>query len=143
VRDKGLNAVVHLKDGDSQELHCADASFDVVTAAFGVRNFEDLEKGLSEMFRVLKPGGKIVVLEFSKPRIFPFKQIFNAYFKYMLPLIGRLTSRDSRAYEYLYESVQVFPEGQDFLNILEKTGFKSNQCTALTLGVCSIYVGYK
>ncbi len=143
VRDKGLNKIVHLEDGDSQELHFQDNQFDVVTAAFGVRNFENLELGLSEMFRVLKPGGKIVVLEFSRPKLFPFKQIFNAYFKYLLPLVGRFTSNDQRAYSYLYESVQVFPEGQAFLNIFEKTGFKSNRCTVLTLGVCSIYVGFK
>ncbi|AEE54133.1 bifunctional demethylmenaquinone methyltransferase/2-methoxy-6-polyprenyl-1,4-benzoquinol methylase UbiE [Haliscomenobacter hydrossis] len=143
VRDKGLNKIVHLEDGDSQELRFPDNQFDVVTAAFGVRNFEDLGKGLSEMYRVLKPGGKIVVLEFSRPKLFPFKQIFNAYFKYLLPLIGRFTSNDQRAYAYLYESVQVFPEGQELVNIFEKTGFKSNRCTALTLGVCSIYVGFK
>jgi demethylmenaquinone methyltransferase / 2-methoxy-6-polyprenyl-1,4-benzoquinol methylase len=143
VRDKGLQNVVHLKDGDSQALSFEAASFDVVTAAFGVRNFEDLEQGLSEMHRVLKPGGKMVILEFSKPKVFPFNVIFNVYFKYLLPAVGRLTSKDERAYAYLYESVQAFPEGQDFINILEKTGFKSNQCIALTLGVCSIYVGYK
>ena len=143
VRDKGLKGIVRLEDGDSQALHFEDNKFDAVTAAFGVRNFEDLGKGLSEMYRVLKPGGKIVVLEFSRPKLFPFKQIFNAYFKYLLPLIGRFTSNDQRAYAYLYESVQVFPEGQELMNIFEKTGFKSNQCIVLTLGVCSIYVGFK
>jgi demethylmenaquinone methyltransferase/2-methoxy-6-polyprenyl-1,4-benzoquinol methylase len=143
VRDKKLSKIVHLEDGDSQDLHFPENRFDVVTSAFGVRNFEDLDKGLAEMYRVLKPGGKIVVLEFSRPKIFPFKQLFNLYFKYLLPFIGRFTSNDERAYEYLYESVQVFPDGQEFLNIFEKTGFKSNRCTALTLGVCSIYVGFK
>ena len=143
IKDKGLGAVIRLEDGDSQDLHFPDNQFDAVTAAFGVRNFEDLAKGLAEMYRVLKPGGKIVVLEFSRPKLFPFKQIFNSYFKYLLPLIGRFTSNEHRAYAYLYESVQVFPEGQDLLNIFEKTGFKSNRCTPLTLGVCSIYVGFK
>lgn len=143
IEKQGLNNKVELQEGDSEALPFPTDSFDAVTAAFGVRNFENLEKGLLEMFRVLKPGGKMVILEFSQPKIFPFKQIFNAYFKYVLPIIGRLTSKDPRAYQYLYESVQAFPEGQDFISILEKTGFKSNQCTPLTLGVCSIYVSYK
>jgi demethylmenaquinone methyltransferase/2-methoxy-6-polyprenyl-1,4-benzoquinol methylase len=143
VNERQLNSVIRLEDGDSQDLQFEDNRFDAVTAAFGVRNFENLEKGLSEMYRVLKPKGKFVVLEFSRPTLFPFKAIFNAYFKYLLPLIGRFTSNDRRAYAYLYESVQVFPEGQELLNIFEKIGFKSNQCTVLTLGVCSIYVGFK
>jgi demethylmenaquinone methyltransferase / 2-methoxy-6-polyprenyl-1,4-benzoquinol methylase len=143
IEKQGLNSQIELQEGDSEALPFPTDSFDAVTAAFGVRNFENLEKGLQEMYRVLKPAGKMVILEFSQPKIFPFKQIFNAYFKYLLPIIGRLTSKDPRAYQYLYESVQAFPEGQDFIGILEKTGFKSNQCTPLTLGVCSIYVSYK
>ena len=95
------------------------------------------------MQRVLKPGGQLIVLEFSKPRIFPFRQVFNFYFKHILPLIGRITSKDPKAYQYLYESVQAFPEGERFLSILTETGFKSNQCRPLTLGVCSIYSAEK
>ncbi|MCC7507369.1 MAG: bifunctional demethylmenaquinone methyltransferase/2-methoxy-6-polyprenyl-1,4-benzoquinol methylase UbiE [Saprospiraceae bacterium] len=139
----GLQDTISLETGDSENLRFADDSFDAVTVAFGVRNFENLEKGLSEMRRVLRPGGRVVILEFSKPGIFPIKQLYNSYFKYVLPMIGRLTSRDVRAYTYLFESVQAFPEGQDFLNILSKTGYQNPQCERLTLGICSIYIAEK
>lgn len=143
IKRKGLENMIELLEGDSENLPFADNTFDAITVAFGVRNFEHVGKGLEDMLRVLKPGGKVVVLEFSKPKIFPFKQLFQLYFKYLLPLIGRLTSKDSRAYSYLYESVQAFPEGEDFLKIMNKTGYKSNQCKSLTLGVCSVYTGQK
>ena len=143
IAKKGLSQIIQLKEADSENLPFANNTFDAITVAFGVRNFEDLERGLSEMQRVLKPGGQLIVLEFSKPRLFPFRQIFNFYFKYILPLIGRITSKDPKAYQYLYESVQAFPEGERFLSILTKTGFKSNQCIPLTLGVCSIYSAEK
>ncbi|MEY3242660.1 MAG: hypothetical protein RIR11_4099 [Bacteroidota bacterium] len=143
IKDQNLNGVIDLETGDSENLRFADQSFDAVTVAFGVRNFENLEKGLSEMARVLRPNGRIVVLEFSKPNVFPFKQLYNAYFRYVLPFIGRLTSRDVRAYTYLFESVQVFPEGDDFISILSKTGFHQAQCKRLTLGICSIYSAIK
>lgn len=143
VKDAGLEDVISLETGDSERLHFADNSFDAVTVAFGVRNYENLEKGLSEMRRVLRPGGKLVVLEFSKPHVFPVKQLYNTYFKYVLPLIGRLTSRDMRAYTYLFESVQVFPEGNQFTEILTKTGFSNPLCERLTLGICSIYSATK
>lgn len=143
IKKRGLDTVIELLEGDSENLPFADNTFDAITVAFGVRNFENLEKGLTEMRRVLKEDGKLVVLEFSKPSIFPIKQMFNLYFKYILPAIGRLTSKDPRAYSYLYESVQAFPDGNDFVNILAKTGYKSNQCKPLTLGICSIYSGQK
>lgn len=143
IKKRGLDTVIELQEGDSENLPFADNTFDAITVAFGVRNFENLEKGLTEMRRVLKEDGKLVVLEFSKPSIFPIKQMFNLYFKYILPTIGRLTSKDPRAYSYLYESVQAFPDGDDFVNILSKTGYKSNQCKPLTLGICSIYSGQK
>ncbi|HNL38333.1 MAG TPA: bifunctional demethylmenaquinone methyltransferase/2-methoxy-6-polyprenyl-1,4-benzoquinol methylase UbiE [Saprospiraceae bacterium] len=143
IRKAGWQEVISLETGDSENLRFADNSFDAVTVAFGVRNFENLEKGLSEMCRVLRPGGRVVILEFSKPGIFPIKQLYNSYFKYVLPLIGRLTSRDVRAYTYLFESVQAFPEGRDFLNILSKTGYQNPQCERLTLGICSIYTATK
>jgi demethylmenaquinone methyltransferase / 2-methoxy-6-polyprenyl-1,4-benzoquinol methylase len=129
--------------GDSENLGFHDNKFDAITVAYGVRNFENLERGLSEMQRVLKPNGKLVVLEFSRPRVFPFRQLFNFYFKNILPSIGKLTSKDNRAYSYLYESVQAFPDGDNFLNVLEKTGFKNTKCASLTLGICSIYTAYK
>jgi ubiquinone/menaquinone biosynthesis methyltransferases len=140
---RDLGEVITLETGDSERLRFADASFDAVTVAFGVRNFENLEQGLSEICRVLRPGGRAVVLEFSKPHIFPFKQLYNAYFRYVLPLIGRLTSRDMRAYTYLFESVQAFPEGNQFTAILTKTGFKDPLCERLTLGICSVYTATK
>lgn len=143
IDKQALQNTISLQQGDSENLPFEDNTFDAITVAFGVRNFEHLERGLSEMQRVLKPGGKMVVLEFSQPRIFPFKQLFNLYFKYILPLIGRVTSKDPKAYKYLYESVQAFPDGQHFVSVLEKTGFKSNQCIPLSLGICSIYVGKK
>ena len=143
IKKKGFEHIVSLESGDSENLRYEDNTFDAVTVAFGVRNFENLEKGLSEMYRVLNKGGKVVVLEFSRPSIFPFKQLFNSYFKYILPTIGKITSKDPKAYRYLYESVQAFPDGKDFVSVLEKTGFNSNQCKRLSLGICSIYTGVK
>jgi len=143
IKQRGLDTVIELQEGDSEHLPFADGTFDAITVAFGVRNFENMEKGLREMQRVLKKDGRLIVLEFSKPRIFPFKQVFNSYFKYILPTIGRLTSKDPKAYRYLYESVQAFPDGNDFLSVLQQTGYKKSQCIPLTLGICSIYIGEK
>ncbi|MCS6929530.1 MAG: bifunctional demethylmenaquinone methyltransferase/2-methoxy-6-polyprenyl-1,4-benzoquinol methylase UbiE [Saprospiraceae bacterium] len=143
VARKGLQDVITLQSGDAEQLHFADESFDAVTVAFGVRNFEHLEKGLAEIRRVLRPKGRVIILEFSHPTVAPFKQIYHLYFKYVLPVVGRLTSGDQRAYTYLYESVQAFPQGNEFLDILNKTGFKHLQCEQLTLGICSIYTGVK
>jgi demethylmenaquinone methyltransferase/2-methoxy-6-polyprenyl-1,4-benzoquinol methylase len=143
IKNEDLESIISLETGDSENLRFPENSFDAVTVAFGVRNFENLEKGLAEMLRVLRPGGRVVILEFSRPHIFPFKQIYNSYFKYVLPLVGRLTSRDIRAYTYLFESVQAFPEGDDFLNILSKIGYQNPSCERLTLGICSIYSAVK
>ena len=143
IAKKGLSDLIRLDQGDSENLQYEDHTFDVATAAFGVRNFEDLRAGLKEINRVLKKNGQIVVLEFSRPTIFPFKQLFNLYFKYVLPLIGKVTSKDPKAYQYLYESVQAFPDGEDFLEVLKESGFNSNKCKKLSLGICSIYTGFK
>lgn len=143
IARQALSGMIELREGDSENLPFEDNTFDAITVAFGVRNFENLEAGLSEMQRVLKPGGQLVVLEFSKPHVFPFRQLFQFYFKNILPVIGRWTSRDARAYSYLYESVQAFPEGTAFLNILQKIGYKKSQCISLTLGICSIYSAEK
>ena len=143
IAKKNLQQVITLEEGDSENLPFQDNTFDAITVAFGVRNFENLEKGLAEMFRVLKPGGKVVVLEFSRPTIFPFKQLFNFYFKYILPFIGKMTSKDPKAYKYLYESVQAFPDGNKFVDILKKLGYQSTQFIPLSLGICSIYLGKK
>lgn len=143
IEKKNLQSIIQLEWGDSENLRFDNNSVDAVTVAFGVRNFENVTKGLTEIFRILKPGGKLVVLEFSKPRFFPLKQLYNTYFKYILPLIGRITSKDPKAYRYLYESVQAFPDGEDFLNLLTETGFKKTNWRSLTLGICSIYTGIK
>jgi len=121
----------------------AENKFDAVTVAFGVRNFENLEKGLNEIYRVLKPTGKVVVLEFSKPGQFPFKQVYNFYFRAILPKLGRLISNDPAAYTYLPESVKAFPDGEDFIRILRNVGFKNTTCRSLTFGISSIYIGQK
>ena len=129
--------------GDSENLSFEDNKFDSVIVAFGVRNFENMEAGLREMRRVLKPGGKVVILEFSKPSVFPFKQLYNLYFRWILPNVGKLISKDPAAYTYLPESVQEFPDERLFLKILEKTGYHKTKCIPLTLGISSIYVGKK
>jgi demethylmenaquinone methyltransferase/2-methoxy-6-polyprenyl-1,4-benzoquinol methylase len=143
ISKKGLSPLITLLEGDSENIPFPDNHFDAITVAFGVRNFENLDKGLQEMQRVLKAEGKLVVLEFSQPHFFLFRYIFNFYFKYILPLIGRLTSKDPRAYQYLYESVQAFPSGEKFLDALGKNGFKPIECTPLTLGICSAYLAEK
>lgn len=138
-----LDAIIQLQEGDSENLPFPNNTFDAVTVAFGVRNFEHLENGLAEMLRVLKPGGQVVILEFSQPAAFPFKQLFHFYFRNILPFVGRITSKDPKAYRYLYESVQAFPDGERFLEVLQKIGYKSNRCIPLTLGICSIYSAFK
>jgi demethylmenaquinone methyltransferase/2-methoxy-6-polyprenyl-1,4-benzoquinol methylase len=143
INQRGLNDRIVLLTGDSENLPFAENKFDAVTVAFGVRNFENLEKGLSEIFRVMKPGATLVVLEFSKPSRFPFKQLYNFYFKAILPVIGRIVSKDKSAYTYLPESVQAFPDGKRFESILSKVGFKNTTCTSLTFGISSIYSGQK
>lgn len=139
----GVEDQVEMRMGDSEQLLFEDNKFDAVIVAFGVRNFENLEKGLADMRRVLKDGGKLVVLEFSKPTKFPMKQLYGFYFKAILPLIGKLVSSDNAAYTYLPESVAEFPYGQQFLDVLEKTGYKNTQCKPLTFGISSIYTASK
>lgn len=143
IAKRNLTESIDLIYGDSENLPFENQVFDVVTVAFGVRNFENLELGLTEMARVLRENGKVIVLEFSQPSVFPLKQLFNFYFKYILPAIGRLTSKDKQAYQYLYESVQAFPSGSNFLEILKKCGFKEVKQKELTFGICSIYLGLK
>jgi demethylmenaquinone methyltransferase/2-methoxy-6-polyprenyl-1,4-benzoquinol methylase len=138
-----LTDKIELRTGDSENLQFPSDSFDAATVGFGVRNFEDLEKGLSEIRRVLKPGAMLVVLEFSRPRKFPMRQLYNFYFKNILPGLGRLISNDKSAYTYLPESVEAFPDGTDFENILKKVGFKETSCKSLTFGISSIYTARK
>lgn len=143
MQKKGVDHIIDMQMGDSEKLLFDDNTFDAAIVAFGVRNFENLQQGLSDMCRVLKEGGKIVVIEFSRPKRFPMKQLYNFYFKSILPIIGKLISKDQSAYTYLPESVEAFPDGQDFLNILTKVGFKNVECRPLTFGISSIYIGQK
>ena len=143
IKKRNLNAKFEVKRGDSERLPFSDRSFDAVTVAYGVRNFENLEKGISDMLRVLKPGGKAVILEFSKPKSFPVKQLYNFYFHYITPGIGKLFSKDSRAYSYLPESVAAFPDGAEFTRLMQKVGYKDTKHRSLTFGICSIYTGIK
>ncbi len=140
---KGLADKIELLYGDSENLPFEDNTFDAITVAFGVRNFENLEKGLADMYRVLKPGGTAVVLEFSNPRSFPMKQLYHFYSSNILPMVGKLVSKDNAAYTYLPESVQAFPDGQNFLNIYSKIGFRNTKWHSLTFGISSIYIGIK
>lgn len=143
LKERKLDGKIELYSGDSENIPFEENKFDAVTVAFGVRNFENLEKGLKEIHRVLKPGGTLIVLEFSRPRKFPMKQGYNLYFKFVLPRIGQFFSSDKSAYTYLPESVQAFPDGEDFIRILEKTGFNTTRCRELTFGISSIYSGKK
>jgi demethylmenaquinone methyltransferase/2-methoxy-6-polyprenyl-1,4-benzoquinol methylase len=143
LKAKGLSNRISLVQGDSENLPFEDESFEAYTVAFGVRNFENLDKGLSEMYRVLTPKSLVVILEFSKPKRFPVKQLFGFYFKYIMPTLGRLVSKDPAAYTYLPESVMAFPEGRDFLDRLASVGFEELRAITLTGGIASIYVGRK
>lgn len=143
IEEKKLSSLITLLQGDSENLNFPDATFDAVTVAFGVRNFEHLELGLGEMLRVLKPGGMVVILEFSQPEQFPVKQFYRFYSRYILPVVGQLISKERAAYEYLPESVEAFPYGNRFKTILEKCGYQQPQIYPLTFGIASIYTGIK
>jgi len=143
IKKLGLENTIKMQKADSENLPFSDNHFDAITVAFGVRNFENLEKGLAEMLRVLKPGGMVGVLEFSQPQKFPFKQGYNFYFKNILPGLGRMISKDSSAYTYLPESVGAFPHGNDFVKIMQKVGYSSATARTLTFGVASFYTAIK
>lgn len=143
ILKKGLNDKIKLEIGKAEALRFEDNSFDAAIVAFGVRNFENLEKGLSEMHRVLNNDGKILVLEFSKPKVFPVKQIYFFYFKYVLPLVGKLISKHHAAYHYLPNTVMNFPEGEIFLDILRKIGFNNTRQHRITFGIATAYTGVK
>jgi len=143
IEGSGFAKQITLQQADSENLPFEDNSFDAITVAFGVRNFQNLDKGLSEMLRVLKPNGKVVILEFSQPEKFPIKQFYNFYSKYILPTIGQLVSKERAAYEYLPESVAAFPYGQEFVKIMNRNNFVNSKCVPLTFGIASIYVGSK
>ncbi len=143
ITKKGLSDQFEVVLADSENLPFADSTFDAVTVAFGVRNFENLEKGLTDIHRVLKPGGKAVILEFSNPKGFPVKQLYRFYFNHITPLIGKVFSKDHRAYSYLPESVAQFPDGARFTDILQRAGFHGAVARPQTFGICTIYIGTK
>jgi demethylmenaquinone methyltransferase/2-methoxy-6-polyprenyl-1,4-benzoquinol methylase len=143
LRKKRLHDRIDLLECDSGKIIFPDGSFDIAMVAFGVRNFSDPLKGLSEMARILKPRGVIMVLEFSKPSNTPFKQLYNFYFLRILPLIGRIFSKNKYAYTYLPESVMGFPDNEQFIALLGEAGFRSVKQKKLTGGVASIYTGLK
>jgi demethylmenaquinone methyltransferase/2-methoxy-6-polyprenyl-1,4-benzoquinol methylase len=138
-----LNNHIELLKGDSEAINFPANTFDAVTVAFGVRNFENLEKGLAEMLRVLRPGGKLVILEFSKPKKRGFSGIYNWYMNIIAPKAGQWLSKNKDAYQYLNNSVKTFPEGETFLHILQQTGFSETTLKRLSLGICTIYCGIK
>ena len=143
IQKRGFSGKIELITGDSENIPFEDGHFDVAMVAFGVRNFSDPLKGLSEMNRVIRFGGMILVLEFSKPSGFPFRLVYNFYFNNVLPYVGRLFSKDKEAYIYLPESVLKFPDNEQFINLLTKAGFSDSRQIKLTGGVASIYTGIK
>ncbi len=143
MEERGLAKKIKLYQGDSESISFDNNYFDAVTVAFGVRNFENLNQGLREIFRVLKPGGVVCVLEFSKPRRFPVKQFYNFYSSHILPFLGRLFSKDKSAYTYLPESVEAFPDGDDFLEQLRLVGFGNAFEERQTFGIATVYIGIK
>lgn len=140
---EGLANIVTFQRQDCMNLDIDEDSFDAVTSAFGIRNFPDLDKGLAEMCRVMKPGGHLVILELTHPIVFPMKQLFTLYSHYVLPLVGRLVSKDPSAYAYLTKTIDAFPQGEEMMGILKKAGFKEPHYKRLTFGICTMYMATK
>lgn len=143
MKKRKVDHIISMKNGDSEDLPFEDGYFDALTVGFGVRNYENLEKGLAEMLRVLRKDGMAVILEFSKPKKFPIKQLFNFYSKRIIPVLGKSISKDESAYAYLPESVEAFPEGKDFVAILEKVGYRDVKAKPVSGGIATIYTGIK
>lgn len=143
IASRYLVDVISMEKSDAENIPFSDDDFDIVTVAFGVRNFENLLKGLMEMRRVLKPGGILVILEFSHPGKFPVKQFYTLYSRFLIPFFGRIISGNHQAYRYLPESVSKFPSGKDFIGILQEAGLKNNTLISLSSGISTIYIGEK
>ena len=143
VEKEGFTGKIELQQGDSETINFAENTFDAVMVAFGVRNFENLDKGLAEMFRVLKPGGQLVVLEFSKPRHKAVKSLYNLYMGLVAPQVARWFKQNKKAYQYLNESANAFPDRHYFIDILNQVGYTNTECKPLSLGICCIYTGKK
>lgn len=143
VKEEGLDGIISFQKEDCLNLTFPSNTFDAVTAAFGIRNFQDLEKGLGEMYRVLKKGGHLCIIELTTPILFPMKQLFKIYSKVVLPFYGRLISKDSSAYDYLNKTIAAFPQGETMMNILQSAGFTKTSFTRLTFGICTMYIAEK
>lgn len=143
VKDLHLDSIIAFEKEDCLNLSYEDNSFDAVTAAFGIRNFQDLDKGLSEMCRVLRPGGMLSIVELTTPVSFPMKQLFKIYSGTILPIYGKLISKDQSAYEYLNKTIAAFPQGERMMQILQKAGFKETSFERLTFGICTLYIAKK
>lgn len=143
LKQKELCSLITLKAGNAETTAFPDSTFDAIVVGFGVRNFENLEKGLSNLYRILKPGGQLIVLEFSYPRNPIVKAGYSFYFTYITPLVGRLLSKDPRAYSYLTESVKAFPNNEGFTKIMDACGYKQTSFQPLSLGIAAIYSGSK
>ena len=143
VKAEGLDSIITFEKEDCTALSYPDNTFDAVTAAFGIRNFADLDKGLAEMCRVLKPGGHLSIAELTTPVSFPMKQLFQIYSHSVLPVYGRLISKDTSAYSYLTKTIEAFPQGERMVGILKKAGFREASFKRLTFGICTIYFATK
>ncbi len=143
IKEKSLNNLIFLEYGNAETVTYPNNSFDAIVVGFGVRNFQNLEIGLTNLLRILKPGGQLVILEFSYPKNYLVKAFYSFYFSYVTPLIGRIFSKDKRAYSYLMKSVKAFPNNEDFVNILNKLNYKNTSYKTLSLGVAAIYCGVK
>lgn len=143
IAEENLQDRIEMIQGDAEKMPFADDSFDVITVAFGVRNFENLKKGLDDIYRVLKPGGKLIILEFSQPQDAPMKQLYSFYSRYILPKIGKKISKDQSAYTYLPDSVKAFPHGDEMKKILKNSNFVEPFDKKLTFGIASIYESLK
>ena len=143
VERAGKSDIITLQKEDCMALSFEDNTFDAVTVAYGVRNFEDLDRGLREMLRVLKPGGRLVIIELTSPVRFPMKQLFWLYAHVWMPMVGKLVSRDSRAYSYLPATMEAFPQGEVMQGIIEKAGFQSVKFRRFTFGLSTLYTAEK
>ena len=143
VQKEGLASTISFAREDCTSLSFANHTFDAITVAFGIRNFEDLDRGLAEMCRVLKPGGQLVILELTTPDRFPMKQLFGLYSKIVIPALGKLLSKDSHAYHYLPQTIKAFPQGEQMEGIIAKAGFSQVHFRRLTFGICTLYTAIK
>lgn len=143
AKKEGLTNIIHFQKDDCMSLSITSSSVDAVTAAFGIRNFQDLEKGLTEMYRILKPGGHLSIVELTQPCHFPMKQLFKIYSHTFLPIYGKIISRDTGAYQYLTATIEAFPQGELMVDILRKVGFSKASFTRLTFGICTMYYAEK